>query len=144
MSRMRTGGQETGRASGKGGGGLPPVPNPRAHGSCRGRVRRPAAVAHAADPQKLFALDAEQGTLTPVKGKPGVHRLVLEDVRARALYFTDRPVREVGTVALRRMLRALFAGDSSPPNAAVNATASKRGQLLMGVELRSWRYDAPR
>ncbi len=40
------------------------------------------------------------------------------------------------------MLRALFAGDSPAPNAAVNATASKRGQLLMGVELRTWHYDA--
>lgn len=106
-----------------------------------GAIAQPAR-AQAAESQKLFALDALQGSLTPVKGKPGVHRLVLEDVRARALSFTDRPVREVGTVALRRMLKELFAGNSSPPNAAVNATASKRGQLLMGVEIQAWNYDS--
>ncbi len=101
----------------------------------------PSSWARAAEPQKLFALDAQHGTLTSIKGRPGVHRLVLERVRARALYFTDRPAREVGTVGVRSMLRALFAGDSPAPNAAVNATAPKRGQLLMGVELRAWRYD---
>lgn len=40
------------------------------------------------------------------------------------------------------MLRALFASDSPAPNAAVNATAAGHGQLLMGVELRAWSYDA--
>lgn len=98
--------------------------------------------ARAAQPQKLFALDAERGALTPLQGKRGYYRLVLEEVRGRAIYFTDRPARKVGTVAVRPMLRDLFAGDSPAPNAAVNATAAKRGQLLMGVEIRAWRYHA--
>jgi hypothetical protein len=100
--------------------------------------------ARAAEPQKLFALDAKEGTLTPLAGKPAVFRLVLERVRGRAIYFTDRPGRKVGTVAVGRMLQQLFAGDSPDPNAAVNASAAKRGQLLMGVELLGWRYDAQR
>ena len=98
--------------------------------------------ASAAEPQRLFALDAKQGELTPLEGKPGVYRLVLERVRARAIYFTDRPARKVGAVAVGSMLRDLFAGDSPDPNAAVNATGAKRGQLLMGIELRGWHYDA--
>jgi hypothetical protein len=103
-------------------------------------VARPGQ-ARAAEPQKLFALDATQGALTPVAGKPGMYRLVLARVRARAIYFTDRPEREVGTVAVRPLLRRLFAGDSPAPNAAVNASAAKRGQLLMGIEIDGWHYD---
>jgi hypothetical protein len=98
--------------------------------------------ARAAEPQKLFALDADQGVLTPLTGKQGMYRLVLEDVSARANYFTDRPEREVGTVPVRPMLRRLFAEGSPPPNAAVNASAPGRGQLLMGIEIDAWRYDA--
>jgi hypothetical protein len=71
-----------------------------------------------------------------------VYRLKLERVRARAIYFTDRPEREVGTVAVRPMLRRLFADDSPAPNAAVNASAAGRGQLLMGIEIDGWHYDA--
>jgi hypothetical protein len=103
-----------------------------------------SAPAVASEPQRLFALDAKEGTLTPVAGKPDVYRLVLERVRGRATYFTDRPARKVGTIAVRRMLRQLFAGDSPDPNAAVNASAANRGQLLMGVELLAWSYDAHR
>jgi hypothetical protein len=104
-------------------------------------VARPGQ-ARAAEPQKLFALDAKQGALAPLAGKPDMYRLVLEGVRARAIYFTDRPEREVGTVAVRPMLRRLFANDSPAPNAAVNASAAKRGQLLMGIEISGWHYDA--
>lgn len=100
--------------------------------------------APAAEPQKLFALDADQGALAPLPGKPGMYRLVLDGVRARATYFTDRPEREVGTVGVRPMLRRLFADDSPVPNAAVNASAAKRGQLSMGIEVDGWHYDAGR
>jgi hypothetical protein len=103
-----------------------------------------SAQAHAAEPQKLFALDAEVGSLTPVAGKAETYRLVLEDVRGRAIFFTDRPARDVGTVVVQKMLRELFAGDSPDPNAAINATAAGRGQLLMGVELLGWHFDTHR
>lgn len=96
----------------------------------------------AAEPQKLFALDADQGALIPLPGKPGMFRMVLEGVRGRATYFTDRPEREVGTVGVRPMLRRLFADDSPAPNAAVNASAPKRGQLSMGIEIDGWHFEA--
>lgn len=99
------------------------------------------AQAQAAEPQRLFALDAARGTMTPVEGAPGMHRLVLDHVKARALYFTDRPAREVGTTAVEPMMRRLFAGDSPAPNGAINATAPHRGSVLMGVEIRAWHYD---
>lgn len=97
--------------------------------------------ARATEPQDLFALDAKEGTLTPVAGKPGVFSLVLEGVRGRAIFFTDRPAREVGTVVVRRMLQNLFADDSPDPNAAINVAAAGRGRLMMGVELLGWHLD---
>src|SRR4051812_5638129 len=69
----------------------------------------------------LFALDAQEGSLVPVKAKRGTFTLTLRDVGSRALAFDDRPGRQVGTIRVQKMIDQLFVPGQAPPNAAVNA-----------------------
>jgi hypothetical protein len=97
---------------------------------------------HAGQPQYLFSHDAQGGTFTAVKGRPGHYVLSLKGVSPAALYFSDRPYRIVGAVSVGRMLKGLFhkPGESFP-NAAVSTVDAKGGQVLMGLELHSAKYD---
>jgi hypothetical protein len=89
----------------------------------------------------LFTLDARTGALTPEGG--GRYRLDLANVHPSALYFTDRPVRQVGTVDPQRLFTGLLDSGHDPPNLAINATNPKTGrQEVMGVTMTSARYDA--
>lgn len=104
----------------------------------------PAAAAHAAETEAtsvLFALDADEGSLVPVKGKKGTFTLTLRKVNARALAFDDRPGRNVGTIRVQKLIDELFVSGQAPPNAAVNAEVDG-DQALMGVQLNSPRYSA--
>lgn len=100
-----------------------------------------AAAAEAETATVLFALDAREGSLTPVKGKKQTYDLTLRGVDGVALSFDDRPARHVGTIRLQRMLDELFANGQAPPNAAVNASVRGNQQALMGVQLRAPRYS---
>jgi hypothetical protein len=103
----------------------------------------PATAAQAQDATSvLFALDAQQGSLVPVKGKRGTFTLTLRDVDSRALAFDDRPGRQVGTVRVQKMIDGLFVPGQAPPNAAINAELRDGTQALMGVQLGSPRYSA--
>lgn len=90
----------------------------------------------------LFALDAQDGSLVPVKGQRGTFTLTLRNVDSRALAFDDRPGRQVGTIRVQKMIDQLFVPGQAPPNAAVNADERGGGQALMGVQLGSPRYSA--
>jgi hypothetical protein len=103
----------------------------------------PATAAEANDATSvLFALDAQEGSLVPVKGKGGTFTLTLRNVDSRALAFDDRPGRQVGTIRVQKMIDQLFVPGQAPPNAAVNADVRGGGQALMGVQLGSPRYSA--
>ena len=90
----------------------------------------------------LYALDAHDGSLVPVKGKRGTFTLTLRKVDSRALAFDDRPGRQVGTIRVQKMIDQLFVAGQAPPNAAVNADVPGGAQALMGVQLDSPRYSA--
>ena len=106
---------------------------------------RPRVAGRVAVPHRsyLFAQDAHAGTFLPVPGRSGVWDLTLTHVHPDALYFTDRPFRQVGTASLEKLLRGFFAKKGGgPPNAAINSLIPALGhQELMGVELLSYRYD---
>src|SRR4051812_39301145 len=104
-------------------------------------------VAHAASrippkpkPRFLFTLDAHAATMTPHGG--GRYTLELRSVHQSAMYFTDRPHRQVGTLDPARLLHGLLQS-GSPPNAAINAIDPATGhQEVMGVTLLSGTYSA--
>jgi hypothetical protein len=113
-------------------------PNALADVALRGRSQR---AGHHPRTSYLFTLDAHSGTLTPEGG--GRYRLELSKMHSSALYFTDRPVRQVGTLDPRRLFTGLLRSDRDPPNLAINALNPKTGhQDVMGVTLLSARYDA--
>jgi len=90
----------------------------------------------------LFALDAREGSLAPVKGKKQTYNLTLRGVDKIALSFDDRPGKTVGTIRVKSMIEKLFLKGQAPPNAAVNADVPGTKQALMGVRLGSPRYSS--
>jgi microcystin-dependent protein len=86
----------------------------------------------------LFVVQADGGTLQPVRGSRGQFELTLRGVPKHALWFSDRPARDTGSVALSRLTgsawRALgFRAD--PPNAVVALSSGRRGADTIALEL---------
>jgi len=82
----------------------------------------PAAWAGAAD-----SLDADEGSLTPVKGRAGVYTLVLRDI-------SERPA------TVRALLDEFLGEDDPDPTATVEA----KGEDAMRLRIASGVYDAKR
>ena len=110
-----------------------------------------AAPAHAARPLALpegqpvlFTVQAEGGTLAPVRGKQGRFVLTLRDVASQGLWFTDRPARQTGSVRIGAFFGAWkrLGFRSEPPNAVIFLTGAKDSADAFAVELGMPRYDA--
>jgi len=87
----------------------------------------------------LFVVNAKAGTATtPAKG---TFPLQLTGLDHDAVFFTDRPARDSGIVAVDRMLDMLAKGHQGPPNGAVEVQDGTRGPVVAAVELNDPHYD---
>jgi microcystin-dependent protein len=113
----------------------------------------PTAAAQAARPLGLpsaealmFTVQAERGTLQPVRGTRDRFVLTLKDVASQAVWFSDRPARNTGSVAVDTLVagwkRLGFRAD--PPNAVVSVTKGRRKADMLAVELGVPHYDRRR
>ena len=94
---------------------------------------------------KVFVEDAAGGSFRPA-GKGGLHWLTLRGVKARALWFQDRPGDLAGTIDQRKLLdlfpeRAL----EDRPNAAIDVwDPRQRDDVTVGVKVIDGRWNAKR
>jgi hypothetical protein len=92
-----------------------------------------------ATPELLFVQDARRGTFTKRRGAPG-YLLRLRGVDRKAVYFSDRPVRDTGVVSVEAMLLSLYSRGETAPNAAVELVGRK-SEDVVALELRRPRYN---
>jgi microcystin-dependent protein len=106
--------------------------------------------AHAAQPlglpegkAVLFAVEAEQGTLTRTAGSKDRYVLTLGGLPTQGIWFTDRPARQSGSVALGSFFSAWkgLGFRSDPPNAVVSVTGGSKRADAVTVELGKPRFD---
>jgi microcystin-dependent protein len=93
----------------------------------------------------LFVVQAESGELQPLGG--GRFALMLRGVPSRAVWFSDRPARDSGAVALRQLIGASWRGlgfATDPPNGVVALSGGRRRADTVALELTRPRYDARR
>lgn len=103
--------------------------------------RRTSANRDRAGASTLFVQTAEGGTLRRTSG--GKYRLELTGVDRHAVFFSDRPQRDKGVVALADSLSVLYGPKSPPPNAAL-VVNERRLEGVVPLELARGRYDARR
>jgi microcystin-dependent protein len=91
----------------------------------------------------LFAVEADRGTLTRVEGSKDRFVLTLGSLPTQAVWFTDRPARQSGSVALGPFFSAWkgLGFRSDPPNAVISITGGKKRSDAVTVELGKPRYD---
>jgi hypothetical protein len=79
-----------------------------------------ASLAESEDSESLlYVQTARSATLTPVPGQADMYRLILTNVDPRVAYFSDRPQRDTGTIAIPDLFEAVFVEGKSAPNAAL-------------------------
>jgi microcystin-dependent protein len=93
----------------------------------------------------LFAMDASSGTLKPAK-KDDRYVLTLKGVDRRATWFADRPRRDAGQLATKRLFGSWkrLGFTKVPPNAAlvVEGAKAKRDTMAVELKLRSYKPKA--
>lgn len=93
------------------------------------------------DASYLFVQAFSSGTWQPSDEQDGVFLLTLNGVGAETIYFTDRPVHQVGLVPTGEFLDAFGFTPDDPPNAAL-AVRTETGDLeIMVIELLHPTYD---
>jgi uncharacterized protein YjbI with pentapeptide repeats len=77
----------------------------------------------------LYVINAQKGTLTPLRGAPGRFTLKLTGLDQNAVWFADRPVRRSGVFPSSGIAGAWagFGFKTDPPNAAMDYTDPVRG-----------------
>jgi hypothetical protein len=89
-------------------------------------------------PQRLAVVNAGGGTLS----KSGEdYRLTLTQVAPRAIWFSDRPARDVGSYAIGE-LEDVFFVDEEAPNAALEVFSGRAAGDVVVVEVSNPRYQA--
>ncbi len=92
----------------------------------------PAAAAPPDDAERLLAVvNATGGTLREAGDG---HRLVLDGVAPRAVWFSDRPARGVGSLTMDELVESFF-GSSASPNAALEVFDGPGAGEIVVVEL---------
>ena len=88
----------------------------------------------------LFVQNAASGTF--VNDGNGSYTLTLKGVSPQTIYFSDRPVRDAGQVAMQQFLDSgCFNGDN-PPNTAIDLLGADEAHDVVVVELRNPLYNA--
>ena len=97
-------------------------------------------------PQELYIVNAGSASLTPVRGRSRVYRLVLREASQRVVAFTDRPQRSARTLRLRSFARrwATYGFDRQPPNVAMEVLDASRNADVFVFSMGRPRYDRRR
>lgn len=82
----------------------------------------------------MFVQVAQSGGITPKPGEDGVYQVTLDGAFAQTVYFSDRPDRIVGSVAMDQFIEGLGFSPENPPNAAI-VTQTDQGEDVLVVEL---------
>jgi hypothetical protein len=92
----------------------------------------------------LFVQAAPHGTLVSAAGANDRFTLTLRDTARQVIWFSDRPERHYGHLAVERFVRAWksFGFGSDPPNAALTLLRADDEEDTLIVELGAPRYDA--
>jgi hypothetical protein len=85
----------------------------------------------------LFVHNAQVGSFEKVEGEDDVYILTLTDFDDDVIYFTDRPLRDVGRVKLAQFLNGLGFEIGDPPNAAIVMEMENGEDITIVVELTS-------
>lgn len=108
-------------------------------------AQAPATPAPAASerPENLFALSARSGVLRPVRGRAGSFTLTLVHPSARVVSFTDRPIRNAGSLSIRNFVRSWpgYGFNSVPPNAVIEVPGARRSEDTFVISMRKPRYS---
>ena len=88
----------------------------------------------------LFVQNATSGTFVPDGN--GSYTLTLNGVSPQTIYFSDRPVRDAGQVAMQKFLDSMCFNSSNPPNAAIDVLGADKANDVAIVELINPRYSA--
>lgn len=90
----------------------------------------------------LFLQSFRAGSIAPKEGEEGKFTLTLESGLGQTIYFSDRPLRDVGATPTPDFLDNLGFPDDNPPNAAL--LVEEDGEVDLAVlELFNPRYDLP-
>jgi hypothetical protein len=87
----------------------------------------------------LFVQNAQSGSF--VSDGNGNYTLTLESVTPQTTYFSDRPVRDAGQIAMAQFLASGCFNSNNPPNAAIDLLGADQGKDVVIVELRDPAYD---
>jgi hypothetical protein len=88
----------------------------------------------------LFVQNAASGTF--VGDGNGSYTLALNGVSPQTIYFSDRPVRDAGQVAMQEFLASGCFNSSNPPNVAIDVLGAGEGNDVVIVELTNPIYNA--
>jgi hypothetical protein len=83
----------------------------------------------------LFVHNAQAGTFEQIEGEDGSYILTLTDFDDDVIYFTDRPLRDVGRVELDKFLGGLGFEIGDPPNAAIVVKNEEGEDITVVAEL---------
>jgi hypothetical protein len=87
----------------------------------------------------LFVQNAQSGSF--VSEGNGNYTLTLESVTPQTIFFSDRPVRDAGQMAMAQFLASGCFSSGNPPNAAIDLLGVDKGEDVVIVELRDPVYD---
>jgi hypothetical protein len=83
----------------------------------------------------LFVQSFQSGSIAPKEGEDGTYTVTLAHGLGQTLYFSDRPLRDVGTTPTAQFLEGLGFSQSNPPNAALVVETAPGETDIAVVEL---------
>lgn len=93
----------------------------------------------------LFVVQSEGGTLTPLPGARGARfELTLRGVPSHAVWFSDRPARDTGSLLSSRLAGSAWRAlgfRTDPPNAVVSLGEGRAGMDTVALELSRPRWE---
>jgi hypothetical protein len=89
----------------------------------------------------LFVQSFESGTIASKEGEDGAYTITLAHGLGQTLYFSDRPLWDVGATPTDRFLTGLGFPDDNPPNAALLVDDGAGWTEIAVVELRNPVFD---
>jgi hypothetical protein len=112
-------------------------------GSASAQEATPAPVDY--DPTRkvayLFVQSFERGAIAPKEGENGTYTVTLQHGLGQTLYFSDRPLRDVGATPTVQFLEGLGFSPKNPPNAALLVETAAGETDIAVIELTNPSYD---